>query len=135
MGHLTRPRSIIADMTAEVSDQQLMWEVLVPTVGNDGTPFSVRHHRAWDSYVKALSGGMTLIPPVRGDWIDPATSTEYRERMIPVRVVVTREQIVDLCKETARHYDQLAVLAYLIGTQTVMVTNPHATTHNGGHHA
>lgn len=128
MGHLTRPRTILADMIVEVSDKRLMWEVLVPTVGNDGTPFSIRHHRQWDAFVKSLSGGMTLVSPVRGDWIDPTDGAEYRERMIPVRILCTREQIVQVCKETARHYDQIAVLASLVGTETVMVTNPHSGT-------
>ncbi|MGW6602890.1 hypothetical protein [Streptomyces sp. NPDC055036] len=40
----------------------------------------------------------------------------------------TREQIVETCKETAWFYDQLAVLATLVATGTVLVSNPHAST-------
>ena len=47
--------------------------------------------------------------------------------MIPVRVMCTREQIVEICKETARFYDQLAVMATLVATETVLVTNPTAS--------
>lgn len=131
MGHVTLPRSAKKQMTVETGTRQ-MWEILVPTVGNDGTPFSIRHHREWDALVKKVSGGMTLVQPVRGTWIDPADGAEYRERMIPVRLLATKEQIVDVCKETARHYDQLAVLASLIATETVMVTNPACTANREG---
>lgn len=127
MPHVTKSRAIIADMIVEDTADQFMWEVLVPTEGNDGTPFSVRHHREWDAHVKKIAGGMTLFLPARGSWEDDGV--DYTERMIPVRIMCTREQIVAICKETARHYDQLAILAALIGTQTVMVTNPHATNH------
>ncbi|MFE4332470.1 hypothetical protein ACFRQM_24520 [Streptomyces sp. NPDC056831] len=39
--------------------------------------------------------------------------------MIPVRIMCTREQIVEICKETARFYDQFAVFATLVATETV----------------
>ncbi|MFD4948884.1 hypothetical protein ACFWNT_41865 [Streptomyces sp. NPDC058409] len=48
--------------------------------------------------------------------------------MIPVRIMYTREQIVEICKETARFYDQFAVFATLVATETVLVSNPHAST-------
>lgn len=127
MGHITKSREILRDMVVEDTSGLPMWEVLVPTVGNDGTPFSRRHHRTWDEQVKAIAGGMTLHQPVRGSWIDPGFSTEYTERMIPVRIVCTEQQIIEICKETARMYDQLAVLATLVAEHTVFVTNPNAT--------
>lgn len=70
---------------------------------------------------------MTLYPPARGSWIDPDSGSDFTERMIPVRIMCTRAQIVEICKETARFYDQLAVLATLVATETVLVSNPHAT--------
>lgn len=127
MGHTIMRREIIPEMTVADTTGLPMWEILVPTAGNDGTPFSVRHHRTWDEHVKILAGGMTLLKPVRGTWVDPTSSTEYTERMIPVRIVCTEEQIVEICKETARMYDQVAVLATLVAERTVLVTNPNAT--------
>jgi hypothetical protein len=129
--HQMKSRTILSEMTVEDTAGLPMWEILVPTAGNDGTPFSVRHHRTWDARVKALAGGMTLLKPVRGSWVDPGTSTEYTERMIPVRIVCTEEQIVSICKETARMYDQLAVLATLVAERTVLVTNPNASGASG----
>lgn len=125
MPHITRPRSTMADMVVEDTEATPLWEILVPTQGNDGTPFTRRHHQKWDTYVKDLAGGMTLVQPVRGSWVD--RDTEYTERVIPVRIMCTEEQITQICKETARHYDQLAVLASLVSERNVLVTNPHAT--------
>lgn len=125
MPHVTKSRKIIAKMVLEDTANTPMWEVLVPTQGNDGTPFSTKHHEQWDAYVKALAGGMTLVKPVRGSWVEGGV--DYTERMIPVRIMCTEAQIVEICKETARHYDQLAVLAALVSERTVMVTNPNAT--------
>lgn len=124
--HMMQPKSVLADMTVEDTTQTPMWEILVPTVSNSGKPFSVRHHRQWDAHVTAIAGGMTLIQPVRGSWVEPDSGQDFTERMIPVRIMCSREQIVEICKETARFYDQLAVLATLISTQTVLVSNPSA---------
>lgn len=125
--HMMKPKTILADMIVEDTTETPLWEVLVPTVSNTGKPFSVRHHRQWDAMVKNIAGGMTLVQPVRGSWVDPETETEYTERVIPVRIMCDRAQIIEICKETARFYDQLAVLATLVASETVLVTNPHAT--------
>jgi len=127
MPHTIQPRTIIREMVVEDTTGLPMWEILVPTAGNDGTPFSVRHHRTWDEHVKSLAGGMTLLKPVRGSWVDPSSSAEYTERMIPVRIVCTEAQIIEICKETARMYDQVAVLVTLVAERTIFVTNPNAT--------
>jgi len=50
-------RSVILcgdDMTKAV------WEILVPTISNDGRPFKLKFHRVWDQKVKEISGGMTI---------------------------------------------------------------------------
>lgn len=125
MPHRIKPRTTTADMLVENTENTPLWEILVPTQGNDGTPFTTRHHRQWDTFVKNLAGGMTLVRPVRGSWVHE--SAEHTERMIPVRIMCTREQIEKICKETARHYDQIAVLASLVSAENIMVTNPHAT--------
>lgn len=125
--HTTKPKSVLSEMAVKDTQGTPMWEVLVPTVSNSGRPFTVRHHRQWDRHVKRISGGMTLVQPVRGSWVEQDTGEEFTERMIPVRIMCTREQIVTICKETARFYDQLAVLATLVATETVLVTNPTAT--------
>ncbi|GGT56367.1 hypothetical protein GCM10010207_65350 [Streptomyces atratus] len=96
----------------------------MPTVSNTGCPFSVRHHRQWDAMVKQLAGGMTLIQLIRGSWVDPVSQEDFAERMIPVRIMCTSEQIVGICKETARFYDEFSVLATLVATEPVLVKPP-----------
>lgn len=131
--HIMQPKSALTQMNVEDTTSTPMWEILVPTVSNSGKPFSVRQHRQWDAHVTAIAGGMTLIHPVRGTWVDSARSDvdagpqTFTERMIPVRIMCTRAQITEICKETARFYDQLAVLASLVADETVLVTNPTAT--------
>lgn len=123
--HMMKPKEILTDMTVEDTADAPLWEIMVPTMSNGGKPFSVRHHREWDEKVKAISGGMTLNSPVRGTWVDQGQT--YTERVIPVRIMCTRAQIIEIAKETARHYDQIAVLAYRVSDTTVLVRNPHAT--------
>lgn len=97
-----------------------MWEILVPTVRNDGRPIRTRFHRVWDTKVKAITGGLTITPPVKGVWVSRA-GDEYRERMIPVRILATDEEMMEIAKMTKKYYEQLAVLTYKISTDYIMV--------------
>lgn len=72
----------------------------------------------WDARVKDISGGLTIYPPVHGVWISDA-GDEYKERMIPVRIMATRAQMVDICAMTKTYYEQLAVLAYRISDDVI----------------
>lgn len=111
-----------------MTDQQpvKLWEILVPTQTNpdeDGNtrPIRVRQHRVWDEMVKQITGGLTITPPIKGVWIDQSDpdKTEYRERMIPVRIACTEDQIRAIAKQTAKFYDQLAVMVCLVSDQTI----------------
>lgn len=86
-----------------------MWEILVPTVRNDGRPFRLRFHRVWDRQVIATAGGLTVLRPAKGSWVSDAGDL-YAERMIPVRVACTEEEIVEIAEFTKRYYDQIKVL-------------------------
>lgn len=105
-----------------MNGNQYLWEVLVPTVRNDGRPFHLRYHKVWDEKVKAISGGLTIMKPAKGRWIDPKTDDLYEDRTIPVRFVATREQMNDIVKMTCIYYEQLAVLCYRIADEVVMMT-------------
>lgn len=100
-----------------------LWEILVPTVRNDGRPFRLRYHRVWDKRVEAISGGLTIVSPVRGRWVDKndPEETVYAERMIPVRILCTREEIESIAKMTKEYYEQIAVLAYRVSDTVVYV--------------
>lgn len=99
-----------------------MWEIMVPTVDNDGTPFKTRHHREWDNQVKKITGGLTIHKPARGIWVDNSDSKTYNERMIPVRIACNREQIIEIMKRVKNHYKQIDVLAYKVSDDVIFLS-------------
>jgi hypothetical protein len=90
-----------------------MFEILVPTVRNDGRPISTRFHRVWDAKVRAISGGLTVLSPARGQWVSP-DGRLFHERMIPVRIACEPDQMEAIADLTARYYEQLAILYYRV---------------------
>jgi hypothetical protein len=100
--------------------KKYLYEILVPTVRNVGRPFHTRFHRVWDKKVEAISdsGGMTLLTPGKGTWVHEGQSIS--ERMIPVRVMCTREQIEQIIDLTLEYYDQIAVMAYRVSDEIIL---------------
>lgn len=96
-----------------------MWEILVPTQTNDGKPIRTRQHREWDSRVRRISGGLTILSPAKGQWVSPDGDL-YQERMIPVRIVCDRSSIMKIVDITMDFYDQLAILAYKISDEVIL---------------
>lgn len=92
-----------------------LWEILVPCVRNDGRPIRTRFHRVWDRTVRAISGGLTVMPPSRGQWIDGEDHL-WTERMIPVRFVASEEQADQIASMTLLYYEQLSVMYYKISS-------------------
>ena len=96
-----------------------MWEILVPTVYRvSGKPIHTRYHRVWDEKVRKISGGLTVMHPVKGQWVHE--DQLHSERMIPVRILATKEQMEEIVTMTIQYYDQLAVLAYRISTDIML---------------
>lgn len=95
---------------------RVLWEILVPTVRNDGKPFRTRYHRVWDERVREISGGLSVIHPIKGQWV-AGCGTLYAERMIPVRFMGTREEADQIADMTAAYYDQKAVMYYRISEE------------------
>lgn len=100
-----------------------MYEILVPTMHNNGKPVRARFHRVWDAKVRAISGGLTIFPPTKGQWISPKKELIY-ERMIPVRIAASRPQIEMIILMTMDYYKQEVVLCYAIA-ETVLVGSTH----------
>ena|SRR5208337_1573158 len=98
-----------------------LWEILVPTVRNNGKPIHTRFHRVWDAKVREISGGLTIRKPEKGQWVHPVSKGVIAERMIPVKVSGTRRQIERVCWMTAKYYDQEVVMAYRISEEVLMV--------------
>lgn len=101
-----------------------MWEILVPTERrqNPGKYYTTRYHRVWDHKVRAITGGLTIMSPARGQWINPNTGDLFNERMIPVRIIATREEIEKIVDLTIDYYDQLVILCYKISDEVILKT-------------
>jgi len=97
-----------------------LWEILVPTVRRvGGKPYRTRFHRVWDAKVRALTGGLTILRPAIGQWISPDGEL-FKERMIPVRIACSREQITTIIDFTLVYYDQLAVMAHKVSDEVIL---------------
>lgn len=104
----------------DMQEQRItLYEILVPTIMR-GKPVRLRHHKEWDKFVRKITGGLTVLKPAKGQWINPETSELMCERVIPVRIACTREQLDKIIEFTITHYDQIAVMAYLVSTEVVI---------------
>lgn len=98
----------------------ILYEVLVPTVRNNGKPYRTRHHREWDKQVRRITNGLTIQAPAKGQWVSPSGDL-FIERMIPVRIIATKEQILEVLRLTFKHYsDQLAILCFKVSDEAII---------------
>ena len=95
-----------------------LYEILVPTIMNE-KPVKTRHHKAWDAKVERITGGLTILHPTKGKWRSP-DKILFQERMIPVRISCTREQLDKIIDITLRHYNQIAVAAYKVSDDFII---------------
>src|ERR1044072_2571059 len=110
-------------MTREIPPvvpRKKMFTLLVPTERrSDGKPIRTRFHRVWDEKVRAISGGLTILPPVKGQWLSP-THELFKERMIPVSFIATEDEKDQIVAMTAEYYDQLAIHCWEISSNVTM---------------
>lgn len=99
-----------------------MWEILVPTERRlePGKYYTTRFHRVWDEKVRKITGGLTIMSPAKGQWTHPTTGELFKERMIPVRIIATREEIEKVIDLTLTYYNQLAILCYRISDEVII---------------
>lgn len=98
----------------------ILWEILVPRRWNNGKPIRTRHHKEWDRRVKAIAGGLTVLTPtIKGEWVS-LDGDAFVDSTIPVRIACDREQINQIMDITAKHYKQLAVMAYKISDEVLI---------------
>lgn len=98
-----------------------MWEINVPASTGDDR-FSFEHHQEWDKKVRTISGGLTVYKGAKGQWLHPETNELYQDRMIPVRIACTHPEIREIMRITLEHYEQEAVLAYLVSEQVLTLS-------------
>ena len=98
-----------------------LWEILVPTVKDEATQkfYTLRYHKVWDAKIRAIAGGLTVLSPIKGQWVGPRDAV-FNERMIPVRIAATKEQIMQVINITLEYYDQEAVMAYRISDEVII---------------
>jgi hypothetical protein len=96
-----------------------LYRVLVPTAKGDGH-FSTRHHREWDRRVAKISGGVSILTPISGKWKSPSGEL-IQERIIPVDIACTKEQLLAILKMTKAFYNQQAVMAYCISNEVILL--------------
>lgn len=101
-----------------MKDQRKLWEVLVPVTDRLGMTFTVSFHQRWDQRITALVGGLSIHHPIKGRW--RGADAQVAEEMIPVRIVATYAQMLDVVKLTAEHYNQKAVLAYKVSDEVLL---------------
>lgn len=96
-----------------------LWEILIPRYSNAKEEYPLSHHREWDSRVREIANGLTILKSTKGHWVDPS-GTVLVEEMIPVRISCTREQLDSILSHTLDHYDQEAVMAYEVSQNVII---------------
>lgn len=98
-----------------------LYEILVPTQFQDTRKLvSLKHHREWDDLVLSVAGGMTIIRAAAiGRWI--SLEKLYEDRVIPIRIACTQNQIEFIARFTKEHYRQLAVMYYKISDDVIIL--------------
>lgn len=98
-----------------------LWEILVPCNWNDGEPVRRRHHQEWDKRVRTITGGLTILRPGKGQWVNADEDEKlYHDRIIPVRLIATAEQMRQIANITIQHYEQLAAMYYKVADYCVV---------------
>lgn len=103
-----------------------LWIILVPTVRpntNGQQFFTTRYHRVWDARVRSITGGLTIMPPTKGQWVSPSGAV-FVERMIPVMIAATEEQMDRIVAFTMEYYKQEAVFSYLLSSDVRVAHHP-----------
>lgn len=96
-----------------------LYEILVPCTTNEGRPIRTRQHRVWDAKVRALAGGLSIMPPIKGQWVSVENEL-FAERMIPVRIATTSEVMEQIADMTARFYEQKAIMFYTVSQEVII---------------
>lgn len=96
-----------------------LYEILVPECWNHGTKIPVDYHQEWDALVRAISGGLTVLRPFKGQW--EFNNNLFTEHVIPCRVLATRAEMDKIVEITMEHYpDQHCIMAYRLSTEVIL---------------
>lgn len=96
-----------------------LYEILVPCQTNDGKPIRTRCHREWDRRVRRIVSGLTILAPTKGQWVSQEGEL-FCDRMIPVRIAASADEMEKIADITAEFYDQQAVMFYELSTKVTI---------------
>ena len=111
------------DLPLEMGAGMKLFEILVPCQTNSGTPIRTRQHREWDNRVRRITGGLTVLSPTKGQWESPSGEL-FCDRMIPVRIAGTDEEMVKIADMTAAFYKQQAIMYYCVSSEVTIKHYP-----------
>lgn len=98
-----------------------LWEILVPYV-MDGKMVPVFYHQKWDKKVIKITQGLTFATDnPQGKWLDKNGQISG-EKMIPVRIACTEDQIKQIMELTLEHYEQEAIFVTLISKKVLILS-------------
>ncbi len=98
--------------------EKILWEIFVPASSKDNN-FTYEHHKIWDNFVLNISGGLTILRTGKGQWICPEGKL-FKDRIIPVRIACTHDQIEEIIDFTIKHYNQEAVMCYKLSPEVII---------------
>jgi len=107
--------------------RKALWEILVPTkisrMDNSEEELwavTTRYHKVWDAKVREISGGLTVLTPAKGQWISPKNEL-FIEKMIPVRVYCSKDEMIKISDFTSKYYNQKAIMFYKISDEAHII--------------
>jgi hypothetical protein len=97
-----------------------LWQILVPQEDISGEFIPVEIHNKWDRLVREVTGGLTIHRSAKGNWIS-SNGKLVVERMIPVTIHCSKEQMRDIAYMTKRFYNQEAIMYWKISDDVFIV--------------
>jgi len=92
-----------------------LFEILIPAERK------LEHHLDWDAKVTSITGGLSIMPIIRGHWQSDLECI-VREKMVPVRLIASDEQMLQIAQLTGEHYQQKSIMYYVISQEAFVVS-------------
>jgi hypothetical protein len=108
-----------ANMENKQETPKELWQILVPKSNGEGE-IDVTVHNIWDGKVRAITGGLTVHRSATGNWISPKGELVV-ERMIPVAISCTEDQMHEIALMTKAFYVQEKVMYYRVSDKVFIV--------------
>ena len=99
---------------------QKLYEILIPIINNRGERFSAEHHKKWNNKALKIAGKFIIMKVIKEEWINLFGKEFYKNKMIPIRISCTKNQIEKIIQITIKHYNQEVILAYIISEKALL---------------